>query len=614
MNRLLPVALVLALTLPASAAEAVGGRLGPPAWLADSVAYHLDVDRFRNGDPANDPRPADLRGAAGGELPKDWRVTPWGADWYALQPWEKVPGRDFYGAAVQRRYGGDLQGIFERLDYLQSLGVNLLVLGPVFEAPSARHTDSVYWHHVDNNLGPDPEGDRLAWATENPADPLTWKWTAADRLLIRLVKEAHVRGMRVALNVAFDHVGVGFWAFRDVRIRGRASRYADWFSIARFDDPKTAADDMDYATAFGVREMPALRRQSDSLAPGVRDHALAALSRWIDPNGDGDPGDGVDGWRLLDADRLPMGFIREVRRHLLSRSPDAVLLGDVFWEDREQEILRHPLPWLRGDTLDAVTQHRWSAATRAFILDRTATIDASEYDGRTGVLRAEVPWETTLAQFLALGGPDTERVASQAVNPDRGYDRRSGPREDPAYEVRAPRPDEARKARLAAVVQLTSPGVPLLWYGDEAGLVGADDPDCHKPMLWKEIPYEDEASHPLGQKRPRDKLRVDEDLVRTYQVLGRARAALPALRRGTAETLFIDDARRLVVVLRSLEDKRVICAYNASDRDTTVDVAFDVPGREVLTGRRLRPREGRTTLTVPAQGAAILVSDGALQP
>ncbi len=266
---LLAPALVALFSSQGSAAEAAGARVGPPAWLADAVAYHLDVDRFRNGDPSNDPKAADLRGAPGGEAPRDWRVSPWTADWYALQPWERVPGRDFYGAALQRRYGGDLQGVFDRLDHLQGLGVTLLILGPVFEAPSAHRTDSAFWHHVDNNLGPDPEGDRLSWATESPGDPTTWKWSAADRLLVRLVKEAHVRGMRVVLNVAFDRVGVGFWAFRDVRVRGRASRYADWFSISRFDDPKTAADDMDYATAFGVREMPSLRRQGDIPRPGA---------------------------------------------------------------------------------------------------------------------------------------------------------------------------------------------------------------------------------------------------------------------------------------------------------------------------------------------------------
>ncbi len=309
-----------------------------------------------------------------------------------------------------------------------------------------------------------------------------------------------------------------------------------------------------------------------------------------------------------------MGFLREARRHCLARSPDAALLGEIFWEDREKEILRHPLPWLRGDVLDAVTHHRWSAATRAFFLDRSASIQASEYDGRVSVLRAEVPWETTVAQLLALDGPDTERVASQATNADRGYDRRSGPREDPAYDVRAPRPEEWKKARLVAAVQFTSPGVPVMWYGNETGLWGADDPDSHKPMLWKDLTFEDETTHPLGQKRPRDKVRFDEDLSRYYQLLGRMRQALPALRRGSAETLMADDSRRLLVVVRTLDDQRVICAYNASDREATVEAPFDVPTREILSGRRLRPKDGKTFVTVPALGAAVLVSEGAVQP
>jgi glycosidase len=420
--------------------------------------------------------------------------------------------------------------------------------------------------------------------------------------------------MRVVLNVAFDRVGVGFWAFRDVRVRGRASRYADWFGIARFDDPKTAADDMDYATYMGTREMPSVRRQGDTLAPGPHAYVLSVLSRWSDPNGDGDPADGVDGWRFLDAERLPMGFLREARKHVLARSPDAALLGEIFWEDRENEILRHPLPWLRGDVLDAVTQHRWSAAVRAFFFDKTASIQASEFDGRVGVLRAEVPWETTLAQLLALDGPHTERIGSQGVNADRGYDRRSSPREDPTYDIRAPRVDEWRKARLVATLQFTSPGVPVIWYGSEAGLWGADEPDSHKPMLWKDFTFEDEATHPFGQKRPRDKVRFDEDMTRFYQLLGRLRQALPALRKGTSETLVVDDSRRVLAFERAFDGQRVICAFNASDRETTVDVAFDPPSRELLSGRRLRSREGRTLIPVPAQSAAIVAAETAVQP
>ena len=130
---------LLALVLFANLARAQGAaplRKGPPTWAQDAVWYVIQPDRFRNGDPRNDPKPSDLRGAAPADIPRDWRVSPWTADWYRLQPWEKATGKAFYEVAPLRRYGGDLQGILERLDTIQALGVTALILNPVFEAPS----------------------------------------------------------------------------------------------------------------------------------------------------------------------------------------------------------------------------------------------------------------------------------------------------------------------------------------------------------------------------------------------------------------------------------------------------------------------------------------------
>ena len=245
-------------------------RTGPPAWAEDAVWYVIQPDRFRNGDPHNDPKGSDLRGAAPHDLPRDWRVSPWTADWYKLQPWEQAAGRSFYEVAPMRRFGGDLQGVLERLDYIQSLGATAIILNPIFEAPSASRRDAAALHHVDNNLGPDPDGDRLVWATENPADPSSWKWTTADRLFLRLVQECHRRQIKLVLDGVFDHVGVTFWAFRDLRARGRSSRFADWFVVRSLTirrrrptssttrPPKVSASGPSFAaTATPSRKVPA---------------------------------------------------------------------------------------------------------------------------------------------------------------------------------------------------------------------------------------------------------------------------------------------------------------------------------------------------------------------
>ncbi len=605
-----PLVLGLVALAPAQAPQAV--RTAPPAWASDAVFYEIVLERFRNGDPRNDPRPPDLRGAWPYETVRDWQVSPWTADWYRLQAWEKASGHDFYWNAPTRRYGGDLQGLLERLDHIQSLGVNTLLLSPVFESPSALKMDPTFLHHVDNNFGPDPESDRLLWATENPPDPTTWKWSAADRALLRLVQECHRRQVKVILDSTLDHVGVTFWAFRDLRARGAQSRFASWFLVRRFDDPQTPGDELEYAGLGGAKELPELRKEANGLAAGPRDHVRAVLRRWSDPNGDGDPSDGVDGWRFRLADRLPHGFWREVRRTVLGANPEAYLLGEISWEDFDGGRLWNPAPWLRGDEFDAVTNHRWADAAKAFFIDRKTAIAAAELDARLAGLRADLFPQTTLAMLNLLDGGQLDRLASRIVNPDRPHDHLASPRDDPNYDVRAPAPDEWKRLRLLAAFQFAYPGLPVVYYGDEMGMWGADEPDNRKPMLWADLRFEDEASHPLaGKSRRRDPVRADAELLRFYQTLGKARTALAALRRGTVETLLADDARRLLVFARATDEERVVASFNASDKDQTVEVPYAAAARDFLTGRRYRPREGKIAVPLPALSASLLGPDTA---
>lgn len=181
-------------------AASAGHGHGETSWSADAVWYQVFPERFRNGDPTNDPVPASLAGTWPYVVPKNWRIVPWTADWYALQPWEQANGRGFYYNAQLRRYGGDLQGVIDQLDYLQSLGINALYLNPIFESASLHKYGATMYHHVDRHFGPDPKGDLALFEREDAADPATWQWSAADRLFLKLVAEAHRRRMRVILD------------------------------------------------------------------------------------------------------------------------------------------------------------------------------------------------------------------------------------------------------------------------------------------------------------------------------------------------------------------------------------------------------------------------------
>src|SRR5687768_5594475 len=390
----MPSILVLLLLATACARDSARNTpavsLGVPAWAGDAIWYQIFVERFRNGDPSNDPTAHDIDGVTDESPPKDWRPTPWTQDWYQQEPWAAATGKDFYGTVQFRRYGGDLQGVLDRLDYLQELGITALYLNPVNDAPSLHKYDARNYHHIDRNFGPDPRGDEARMAAENPVDPATWKWTAADSLFLRLVREAHRRRMRIIMDYSWNHTGISFWAWKDVLARQRASRFADWYAIEQFDDPGTAdTNEFRYRGWVGVPWLPEWKKVGrppgkthgpieGNLVPGVRDQVFHVTRRWLDPNGDGDPADGIDGFRLDVAEMVPLGFWRDYRRFVRSINPEAYLVGEVWWE-KWPDTIYDPIPWLKGDVFDAVMNYRWYMPTRSFFAHAPPVLTATAY-------------------------------------------------------------------------------------------------------------------------------------------------------------------------------------------------------------------------------------------
>jgi hypothetical protein len=132
------------------------------AWVTDAIFYQIFPERFANGDPGNDPTRESLED----EVPESWRISPWTGDWYERDEWERELGVDFFEHGVfHRRYGGDLQGVIDRLDYLKNLGINAIYFNPVFHARSLHKYDGSSFHHIDPYFGPDPAGDLAIMAT-----------------------------------------------------------------------------------------------------------------------------------------------------------------------------------------------------------------------------------------------------------------------------------------------------------------------------------------------------------------------------------------------------------------------------------------------------------------
>ena len=297
-----------------------------PEWAKGIVWYQIFPERFANGDTSNDPEPekvfinSDL-------IPDGWSITSWESNWFAQSEWEKNLGGNLRDHLYERRYGGDLQGIIDRLDYLKQLGVGGIYLNPVFEAVSLHKYDGSTFHHIDVNFGPSPINDRKLIEKEIPDDPNTWQWSSADSLFLTLIEEVHKRGMKIII----DHTGVQFWAFQDLLENGNNSKYEDWYRVESFDDPTTIENEFSYKGWWGVKSLPEFNKTEADLFPGPKQYIFNSTIKWMDPDGDGNPEDGIDGWRLDVARELPLGFWKDWSNLVKQINNDALIIGEL-WE------------------------------------------------------------------------------------------------------------------------------------------------------------------------------------------------------------------------------------------------------------------------------------------
>lgn len=537
-----------------------------PNWAYDAIWYQIFPERFRNGDTGNDPTIETLKGTWPYDIQTEWNVMPWTSDWYKLQPWELSNKHDFYYNAQLRRYGGDLQGILDKLAYLNELGINAIYLNPVFESASAHKYGATMYHHIDNNFGPDPEGDISIWKSENPEDPATWRWTTADKLFLRLIREVHAREMKIIIDGVFNHVGIPFWAFQDVRKNGKDSPYSNWFIIKSFDDPKTPTDEFEYQGWYGVTDLPEIWEDTNGPVTGYREYIKAVVKRWGDPNGDGDPSDGIDGWRLDVAEMVSKAFWQDFRIWVKTVNPEAYLTGEIWWEDFMKNKMFDASPWLEGDIFDGVMNYRFGDAMLKGFIDEKMHIKPSELDQLLAEIRSKYPLSAQYQSQNIMGSHDNERFASMLINPDRTIDHGGNLVYNKDFKVNHP-PEQFREIQKTILTfQFTYLGAPYIYYGDEVGMWGADDPDNRKPMLWSDLKYEPEIAHPLAMKRMPDKVVVDEGLLKFYKSVIQLRLEHSSLRQGSYKTILIDDKNGILGFERKDDVETVRVFFNLSDK------------------------------------------------
>lgn len=530
----------------------------PPAWAADAIWYQIFVERFNNGDTTNDPTADGISIAPiGVKAPHGWHITSWTGDWYERDDYAADTTKGFNRMLQYRRYGGDLQGVINKLDYLQDLGVNALYINPINHAPSLHKYDASSYHHVDVTFGPDPEGDLLLIAKENPADPTTWQWTAADKLFLKLIAEAHRRNIRVVLDYSWNHTGTLFWAWQDILKNGPKSPYADWYNISKFDDEATPENEMEYAGWLNINSLPELKKVNitterkighpyeGNINEGAKQHIFDVTRRWLAP--DGDTAKGIDGFRLDVADHIGMGFWREWRKVVRQTKTDAYLVGEVWWQ-QWPDTLMNPVPYTSGDIFDAVMFYQAYRPAKYFFSKSHFAIDAAQLKDSL-----QFQWNRLLpanryAMMNVSSSHDAPRLLTCFYNPGK-YKFHAMPHDDATYKSGKPDEDTYSRVRLYVAHLFTTVGAPHIWNGEEMGMWGGDDPEPRKPLWWKEMNFAPETRTNF-QPGPKsyDAVGFNQQHFDWYKKLIAIRRANPVLSHGEIE--FITATGKLLAYRR----------------------------------------------------------------
>lgn len=422
--------------------------LALPAWAQGRTIYQIVVDRFCNGDTANDPP--------------------------AVKDPHEPPDRQTF-------YGGDFQGITQKLGYIERLGVDMIYMCPVWQSPTYHKYDIVDYYHIEDHLG---GRDGLA----------------------ELVREAHRCGIRVILDAVFNHCSNENPIFQDVIRNGESSRYSKWFFIESYPvDPQKCNYD---SFAGCVPQMP----RFDTTNPEVIEYLTDAALYWTRELD-------IDGWRLDVADEVSHTFWREFRRKLKAHRSDLLIVGEAWYQAGR---------WMQGDEFDTFTNYRFRKYLLALASGRIGSVEFWHSLGA-----AYMPYKTPLFDFMVnlAGSHDTERCATHLGG--------------------------SKASALALAAVLTMPGMPLIYYGDEIGMQGGEDPDCRRAMQWDDI---------------------DTDMLEQVTALVRLRSGSEALRRGSTEPLCVGD--RALAFRRRLGADELTVVINFGHDSVTAPGAF----REVLLG------------------------------
>ena len=522
-----------------------------PDWAKNGVFYQIFPERFWNGDRTNDQKFDEAYYDGKKSLPPSGKtnaeyfhfVDAWNdIDGLSVSPFRTDGRPDYYSF-----YGGDIAGVMEKLPYLNELGITIIYFNPLNEGKSNHKYDAVDYLRIDPHF----------------ADEVTFK---------RFVQKAHEYGIRIIVDMAFNHTGDWHFAFVDTREKGPESEYWNWFEWHEWplpsEGPPTPCHYYECWWNFPLHpnlnfdlsranpdENTVISIQQTDPNLDVINYVLDVPRYWLGVLD-------IDGFRLDVPNEVPFWMWKEFRRVVDEVKPEAFLIGEL-WGDATA--------YLGPDYFHSTMNYKYfrEPVFRFFALDQ---ITAEQFDRELAPGRKLYPWQATLTMMNLVGSHDTERF----INLVQG---------------------EIDRAMLAAIFQMTYVGIPHIYYGDEVALAGGSDPDNRRPFPWD--------------------WETDDDSRRLhshYRSLIEIRHRYTALRTGAFETVVADG--RVYGFLRQDEDNRIMVVIN--NQDVTREIAINLEAfafgrrsvfRDALTDSRYRMKGFNLNLGLHPMSGMILVQE-----
>ncbi len=503
------------------------GRGHTPEWFGSGVSYQIFPDRFCR---SRIPDPAGMVGER--TVHENWQDTP---DFLPDEQGE-IRNRDFFG--------GDLPGITGKLDYLKGLGVTTVYLNPIFEAASNHRYNTADYLAIDPMLG-------------NEEDFQT------------LCREAHKRGMRILLDGVFNHTGSisryfnADGSYPDVGAAQSAqSPYYNWYHFSRWPT--------EYDAWWGIKTLPAVEENHPDYREFIFGGGDSVVRHWLRC--------GADGWRLDVADELPDDFIAQLRCAMEEEKSDALLIGEV-WEDGSNKIAYdRRRRYLLGSETHGLMNYPFRTAALQWLCGG----DASDFRESMETLRENYPPDAYYSAMNFLSTHDTPRILTLLGGEPVPEDKpgRAAARLSPAgYEL------ARRRLMLGAMLLYAFPGSPTVYYGDEAGVQGYEDPLNRRTYPW-------------GQE--------DERLLAWYRKLGALRCSRPSLQQGGISYPLA--AGGGLAVRRRCGSEVTVAVMNAGAEFLEVRLPWSgTIATDAMTGQQFLTEGGVLRLSLPGISGVLLI-------